>query len=862
MTTFEHLPDLLPLLPFRRGKKDSVDWTLCIRYISSNFTSNYTSNVESALRQMNSFHHTIVQTCHEDATQAPTESFIEEKLTPYCKLVAMVQSHLPLHGGLVHGDLRFIWYDSFDGTKYESKNANLELLSCVYNLAASWAYIGAQQTRDGLVDKLKVASKAFQNATGYYEMAEGLLSRLPPELATGDLTHESLSLLKRICAAMTHHCAYLKAEIDMKDNHSVLSKIAREGGKVYQIVATSLKESAWYTNSRRGSKAVLLEQELRTLCCVFNARAHLHVAEVHSNANDQGIAVAHFNEAQKHLQQIEKLHSVELRSWISSIISNVNKGNERALSMNNTVYFCRVPNEVEPPAGLPRPLGKATEHQSFFAFESTRENDPLFGIVPAHIASTAAGWRDRQRSLVSACSTSSRSTRKRAAELLQRLGVTAVIEVLSGETKDRGRVPAQLRSKIESLRRNKAGEAVNIVQTLVNMVKICDKIYVSVQEVVKKVKNELEEERRRDAQYMETYGNSMWRGMCCSASEVQQYHSIQVAIGKYEEDLQRELVEPFGQAKIVLDENLKCLGRLDWPMEDLDALMPFTKTEDVRQQSEKVLQQIERLKKLTACIHELEASQNNRLQELEHALETDDVARALSAVEESQYQVVMAKESKKISDMIDGVSSSVRKEEEVLREIEEVVESLAVLRSSDPILEEAEKVCNTLECGCSAYAELHRDFSNIVKKGSAILKGLEVVLSSAKSFVATRKSEAEQIRVSLDEQIAHKIAELEHKKESERAVEESQRRQEELQLQVQLLERQLDPQRSERMAEVLRRQREAAAAFSSTSASLPPSNMSGVDAPPAYDFVVNNVHPNVPTHTHPPQYYAPHNPLS
>ncbi|RHW68228.1 ALIX V-shaped domain binding to HIV [Trypanosoma brucei equiperdum] len=112
-------------------------------------------------------------------------------------------------------------------------------------------------------------------------------------------------------------------------------------------------------------------------------------------------------------------------------------------------------------------------------------------------------------------------------------------------------------------------------------------------------------------------------------------------------------------------------------MEDLDALMPFTKTEDVRQQSEKVLQQIERLKKLTACIHELEASQNNRLQELEHALETDDVARALSAVEESQYQVVMAKESKKISDMIDGVSSSVRKEEEVLREIEEVVESLA-----------------------------------------------------------------------------------------------------------------------------------------------------------------------------------------
>ncbi|ORC91758.1 uncharacterized protein TM35_000053540 [Trypanosoma theileri] len=853
MAALVHLPDKFITFPYRRGKEDVPDWCLCLNFISINHSSNNTSSVEAALKQMNSLHKTIVQTCRNDSKIIPSESFIEHTLKPYCQLVAMAQAHLPLHKAQVHKNMMFVWRDSFDDNyKNESYNGNLELLCCIYNLAASYANVAAHQAQRGTVDDVKNAFKSFQNAAGYYETVEQLLNRLPPEHIKGDLTSESLNLLRRISLTTTHHCAYLKAEQDMKGNHTMLAKIAREGAKQYEETASATKVSTWFGNNKKNSLVTQMEQMLSTMALIFNARAHLHLAVLREEADEVGIAIAHYNKAQSFLSKIPKLSNDDLRSWVNSIINNVNKAHEKAIASNESVYFMRVPKEVEDPSGLPRPLGKATEQHCFTSFESKRGEDPFFGIVPAHIASIASKWREKERNLVSVCTKSCTANRNKASELIQKLGVTAMIEVLSGEARTRGKVPTPLAEKIQSLHKGEGGTTVGVVASLLSMVKTCDELWVAANEKIQQIKAELEAEQKEDAVYLEAYGERMWRSARRPAYEVAEYHSIIAAIQDHEKGLQQWLVEPFGKAKIVVDESVRDLARLDWPMSDLDALMPFVGTNEAREQSQKMLSHVETLKKLMLRKQNIEETQDSRLRELNELIESDNVTFALSAVEANQRDVVLNKATQQISDAIERANETMREEDKVMQEVEAAVNNLGYLQSSDPVMEEMQKVCNGLENACSIYCNLRQEFSDIVRYGSSALDGLEATLSSAKSFTVCRKLEAEGLKESLDAQIAKKIAEMQQNQASANAIEESRKRQEELRRQIELLERQqesLEPNRAERMAEILRRQREVAAAFAETPSAPPPPPpfppSSSVpttdgDAPPSYESVMNS----------------------
>ncbi|KEG11458.1 programmed cell death 6-interacting protein [Trypanosoma grayi] len=848
MAALDHLPDPFITLPFRRGKDEMPDWNMCLKYISVNHSSNNTSSVEATFQRMNTLHRSIVQTCRSDAKALPTEDFIEHTLKPYCQLVAMAQAHLPLHGAQVHKNMLFCWRSSFDESyKNESYNGNLELLCCIYNLAASWASLAVQQAKSGTVDGVKNAFKGFQNAAGYYEMVERLLQRLPPEHIKGDLSSGSLSLLRRICLAMTHHCAYLKAENDMKGNHAMLSKIAREGGKQYEDVASIMRGSEWYTGFKKGGSATRVELLLTSMGLVLNARSHLHLAVLKADDGEVGVAIAHFESAQDYFSKLPKMPTSELRSWINSIINTVNNEHDKTIASNNSVYFMRVPKEVEAPSGLPRPLGKATEHPSFTVFESKRGEDPFFGIVPAHIATIAAKWRERQREIVSVCNKSSASMRNKASERFQKLGVTAIIEVLSGESQSRGRVPPQLRNKIESLRKDANGAEVGVVDSLVAMVKTCDDLWVACNEKIQQVRGELEAERKEDEAYVNAYGERMWRGVHHPANEVGEYHSIEAALREHEKGLQQWLVEPFGKAKGAMETCLREIARLDWPMQDLDALMPFVETKVARQQNAKVVAEVEALRKLVQRKHTVEETQEVQLRELNELLESDTVTYDLSAVEASQCDVILDKASQAISDATERVNQTVREEEQIMTEAEDTVNSLGVLQSSDPIMEKMQKVCNALESACSIYTSLRQEFGDVMRYASSALDGLEATLSSARSFAVCRKLEAESLREVLDMEIAKKISEMQQNQAAMAAIEGSKRRQDDLRKEIESLEQQQhqwEPHRAERMAEVLRRQREAAATFveypSPPPPPPPPPPMGFNDAPPSYESAMNS----------------------
>ncbi|KAG5475658.1 hypothetical protein LSCM4_04240 [Leishmania orientalis] len=786
-----HIPDRFIFLPFRQGEKDIPDWSLCSRYIATNHSSNNTTTVDDAIKSMAAYHNTIVKTCTlNDSKRTPNESFIQHTLLRYCRLVGQAQAHLPLHSGHVSKNLKFVWCDSFDeSAKYEGTNSNSELVSCVYNLAASYVYVAATQAHTGSMDEVKDAFKNFQNAAGYYEMVTSMLDRMPSDqLTKGDMKRDSLAMLTRMCLAQAHHCGYLKAEGTMRGKQDMLSKIAVEAAKQYEDVLSSFKTSVWL--AKRAANAKEVEAHLGASVCIFKARAHLHLGVKNEEDGDIGAAIAHYRKAKEHLVKLPRMTTQPLTLWVNSIVTSANMAEDKAEKANTSVYFARIPKEVPEPEGLPRSLGTATEHPSFVRFVSTRGDDPFFGIIPAHIAKTVSAWREKQRTLVSACTSAASHTRKSTQMKFQTLGVVAAIQAMSGEVEGRGRVPEPLRSNILKLReenKSPSGATFSVTDTLMNYVNTCSEMYQAADNKLKEVSEELEKDKKTDERYKEAYGEKMWRAVHPAFDQTPDYRTISAAISEHENGLQRWLVAPFNEAKRTMEENMRNIARLDWPIADLDALMPFVGTKEARQQSGKLMELVEKLKELVETRVRIENEQTAGEKALQGMLESDDVVFSISSVESTQRDAILANESKEISDVIEKVNEKVRQERALVSTAEGLMEQMGTLQSTDPIAAEIQNVSNGLEKACSIYQELKKDFASILQYGTKALDGIEATLRNAKSYTTSRELEAQEVQSRLDAQIAAKMSEM-HEAESQIA--ESRRRQEILQQQIASLQEQ------------------------------------------------------------------------
>ncbi|XQJ28132.1 BRO1-like domain/ALIX V-shaped domain binding to HIV, putative [Leishmania guyanensis] len=790
-----HSPDRFIFLPFRLGEKDIPDWSLCSRYIATNHASNNTTTVDDAIKSMAAYHNTIVKACTlSDSKQTPNESFINHTLLRYCRLVGQAQAHLPLHSGHVSKNLKFVWYDSFDdGTKYESTNSNSELVSCVYNLAASYAYVAVTQAHTGSMEEVKSAYKHFQNAAGYYEMVTSMLDRLPPDqLTKGDMKRDSLAMLTRLCLAQAHHCGYLKAEETMKGKHDVLSKITVEAAKQYEDVLSSFKNSVWL--KKRAANAKDVEAHLGANVCIFKARAHLHLGIKSEEEGEMGEAIAHYRKAKEHLMKLPRMTTQSLTVWVNSIVTSANTVEEKAEKANASVYFARIPKDVPQPEGLPRSLGTATVHPGFVRFVSTREEDPFFGIVSAHIAKTVSAWREKQRNLVHVCTTAAANTRKSTQAKLQTLGVVAAIQAMSGEFQGRNRVPEPLRSNILKLReenKTPSGATCSVTDILMSSVSACSELYQAAENKLKEVSAELEKDSETDGHYVEAYGEKMWRAVHPVSNQTPDYCTISAAISEHEKGLQRWLVKPFNEAKMMMEEHIRNIARLDWPIADLDALMPFVETKEARQQSGRVMALVEKLKELVETRARIENEQAEEEKVLQDKLESDDLVFSISSVESTQRDAILAKGSKDISDAIEKVNEKVRQERELVPKAEELMEQIGTLQSTDPMAVEIQKVSNGLENACSIYQDLKKDFASVVQYGTKAIDEIEATLREAKSYTTSRELQAREVQSRLDAQIAAKMSQMQ---DVESQIAESRRRQEMLQQQIASLQQQTQQQ--------------------------------------------------------------------
>lgn len=860
-----HAPDPFTFFPFRKGAKDDPDWSTLTKFIKANYASNFNGNIQSAVDRLSEWKKVIAATCHNELKQPPNEAFIEMTLKPYVQLVATAQSHLPLHSGAVKG-LSFEWKDSLDDSfKHSSTNCNVEVFSCIYNIAACYAYTASVDAESGNVDGVKNAFKTYQLAAGVYQTAEAFLKRLPAASVVRDATVESISALAKLCLCQAHHCSYLKAEFEMKGKHALLAKMAMEGGKQYDDQAKLMVSLGW----PRTTFVKDLEVYAANMAQVFFARAHLHLATERMDAGEVGEAIGRFNSAIAHISRVTKFTNGNMNSWVKGINAAVTDQHAKAVSANETVYFLRIAKDLPPPEGLGKSLGKATAPLPLTRVTSNRDVDPFFGIVPAHIADVSSKHFAKMRELATSASHSVSSYRENIRRALNNLGVVAVISSLSHEVKDKGKVPEPLRSKIIAVKGGNVGTT-TLIQALFHSVVQMGELRSAAFAKLTAINECLTQEREQDESLAREYGDKMWRSCRPQSVLTPTYQEIAKLQICHNEVIIKELDEPLNRLKNQMAADTDCLVRLDWCMDDIDALLPYMKTKAVKEQDRNILEKVEKLKSLMTRFDQIDEDNNVKQRELNAVLEKDDIIHSLSSVDSDQYEGILDAASNDVKDMIAGIKGNVTTGESLLSEVENIINVLALTKSEDPVAVEVQKICNILETMIDLYQKFQQELTDLQRYATQCIEAVDGTLSSAQSFALARSMEAEDIKSALEAQINAKMKERQEKELSDISIASSQERQNALRKEIEELERQQkereqiriqrmsetnatqqnlmqqigDESRNERLQQLLNRQRDGASQPFANAQQQPVMPPSGPPPPSYYSAVAPQLAPN------------------
>eukprot|EP00667_Euglena_gracilis_P019249 EG_transcript_20609 len=258
-----------PLLFFPMKRAESVDWVKPMRtYIKETASQHEADELAHTLEHMSRLRKAIKEAA--EGREKATEQLVEQTFYPYVTLVLHAMAHVPLVDGRVK--LSFGWYDAAYRKKVSLPNANYEVASVFFNVAAIYYFLGAGEDR-ATSDGAKAAFKHFQTAAGLLEQCKArvatITDRLPPELSA-----DGLAAFSSFTLAAAHQCCYLKAAADTRDKSSLLAKLAMEGSVLYEDLHRLLGHPALADVVDR--RWLAMAEFYKAL---FEARAHHHLAE-------------------------------------------------------------------------------------------------------------------------------------------------------------------------------------------------------------------------------------------------------------------------------------------------------------------------------------------------------------------------------------------------------------------------------------------------------------------------------------------------------------------------------------------------------------------------------------------------------
>lgn len=748
--------DFFLSIPCRVGSNDHPDWNLCIPYIQSHHTQSCTPAVEQALQSMKEQHKRIVDIFQPGVVASKfNDSFVQTTMVPYCRRIVQAQGHLPLYKGTISPSLAFSWQDTFC-TRSEpsddaparmrrneevgticSQDAYVELLSCVYNMAAGYSAVGVRNTALGTTEGLKAAYLDFQNCAGYLETLEEAVSRAPDnELEnSNDLQKESISELKKIALAQAHHCGYLSARAGQKPE-SLLSKLAVKASDMYEAVHIN------QTPLRVSEAGNLFSAYVATAALVFRARAHVHLAVAAEKDGEMGVALAYYSEAVEFLDRIPALTgNVSAAEWSASVKEAVRIAQLRAEKANNTVFRQKIPNEVPVPVGLPSALGKALVPPPFLQFEEPkRETDPFFGIVPPKAASPVRKWREASEKLIETSVQRAKKMQRNMMGSWTALGVEMLLESMEGNTASK--IPPTLREQLVGLRNGSEGKA-ELVAPILKKLELCqttrETIEKKLQDGAASLKKALEEE----IPYKRKYGEVIWRSEFPDPSQSEVYTSLKGQLEAERKNLDDRIFRPLESIRAGLYDEASELSLIEMPLKDLEILIPSAKP------AGRLADMCNGLRSLSAHRDAIMQLQNAAIVEAQSSLQSDALVYEVASAAPTQQKGILERENGRLKEKIRRIDQINGEYEALIRKVEESMSSIAEEQSMDKAAAEGQKVLNSVQKGITRFFVAHRDLEKVVEQASRSSQRCEECVKAVQ-FFRTRQTngvEAAQKRV-------------------------------------------------------------------------------------------------------------------
>lgn len=681
--------------------------------------------------------------------------------------------------------------------------------------------------------------------------ADPNLARATQSLAVADLSPRGLQFLERLFLACAHHCGYLQALGRMPTNYVLLSKMAMDGCNLYKQVVGLIKEARAYEEylvpngdgkSMSGPAGLNTEYSCILAHVMLEAKAQYHLAQLDfQDKPDKPVApgsgVGRLNRVLDLLEYAQKsllkVVSGQERSWCEGFRVLVQAEHTRAMKDIELVYMGeRILKSVPEPEANNKPLGKPTPSDLYmFPTDSngesgsitssgvnTKARDPFFGVVPLHILGPINDYRNKVRTMVSQCSESLASHRQRVRERMNAMGVSGAIQVAlgsDGETKSK--LPKDMRAKIFLLRQRaldaaspvgsrqnsssnnrpsgNAGPSENdseqghLLDCLVNQLDHGQNVAEHINQRLAEMLREMDEEKHNDEVMVTQYGNKLWRDHRKPADTLPEGSAFRRAAQEFQTALAKWVRDPLDRSKKILQANLQDVSRLDWPMVDLDALMPFMDGHEAKQQTEQVKQIGRALKELSAEVENLFKASESKLADLRILVDSDNVACMLSCAPRSRYPKILEEAQKDFAQGINEVSANRNRMDFVCdKQIADAMEKLATVESNDALSDEVRALCRSLEASITTIETISEDVIGACRFADTLSEQVEQTYLSCRSFVVGRKMEAEELAREIDEQVNDRIAHMKHREGAEQEAEESRRRQAELMARIQSLE--------------------------------------------------------------------------
>ncbi|XP_054620232.1 programmed cell death 6-interacting protein isoform X2 [Dunckerocampus dactyliophorus] len=624
--------------------------------------------------------------------------------------------------------LTFTWKDAFDKGSLFGGSVKLALASlgyektCVlFNAAALASQIASEQNLDN-DEGLKNAAKYYQLASGAFgHIKDTVLSALNRE-PTMDIAPETVGTLSIIMLAQAQEVFFLKATTDrMKD--AVIAKLSNQAAEFY---GDAFKQCQYKDNLPKEVLPVLAAKH-----CIMQANAELHQSIIAKQKKRFGEEIARL----EHAAELVKTVATRYDEYVSvkDLTDKINRALTAAKKDNDFIYHDRVPEVKDLEHIGKAALVKAT---AITPPLSQKFADVFEKMVPMAVQQSIGVYGQRKADTVNRLVGTMREATNLCNGVLASLNLPAALEDLSGDA-----VPQSIAEKSRSIVQQGG------LQSIEQLIKDLPELLTRNREILDEALKMLDDEETTDNELRAKF-NQRWN----RTPSGDLYKPLRAEGTNF-----RSVLDKAMQADQVVKDryNTHCemIALLCKPESELHAALPSANPTKTLQGSEVVNVLRSQLTQLDDVKKEREALEAE-IKGVVFDMSTTFLTALAKDGAINEEQLSVSQLDQLYGEHNQRVQASLRKQEELLGQIQTSHQEFSSLKQSNTEANQREEVLKKLASAHDSYVEI----SSNLREGTKFYNDLTEILLKFQNkccdIVFARKTERDELLKELQQSIA------------------------------------------------------------------------------------------------------------